>query len=350
MTCRLIDGFDYYSTGDITGKWTTKGLDANVSITAATVRNGTGALRIVSHASQGICSVSFDDQASWIIGFGFYTDAIHGGSVDRILHLIDNGAAQLTLRINIDSTLEVLRSSSTAVAGGKSTLTINAETWYYIELKCTIANSIASDSCIVNVNDVEYINVDAAEDLQATANATADSIALMGRIASGPTHYFDDVYIFDGTGSDNVDFAGDSKVLAHYPDGTGTINDFTGSDADSIDNHLLVDEVLTDDDTSYVESSGVADIDLYTFDDFAVPPNTIHAVQINMVTKKDDAGARTIRSIIRPISTNIEGDSKSPSDGSYSNEIQIYDLNPEITGVWTEAAFNATEFGIKIQS
>ncbi len=345
MACRFMDGFDYYSTTDITRKWSSKGN--NATIVSTPIRNGTGALSLDGSSTQGFVTINLDNQASWVIGFGFRFDAFN--TTNTFINIKDDAVVQCSIALHTDGTLEVFRGTASAVTDGRSTLTLNADRWYYIEWKFTISDSIAADSCIVNVDEVEYINVASGQDIKSSANATSNTFALKAN-NTGPFHFFDDVYIFDTSGSDNVDFAGDSKVLPHYADGNGATSNFTGSDADSTDNYLHVDETDTDDDITYVESSGVGDIDLYTFDNFVDTPNTIHAIQINMVTKKDDAGSRTIRSIVRPVSTDIEGDTKSPSDGSYSNEMQIYDLNPEVTGVWTETTFNATEFGIKIQA
>lgn len=347
MVCRLMDSFDYYSTGDtpIKRKWTDGLLTGIISDDQ---RTGTGAVRLNSAIS--IISKTFDDQASWVVGF-----AVRMNTFPQIgvLRFRDVTTVQCSLKFNGDGTLEVLRSTTTSVAGGKSSVSLHMDRYAFIEMKVTIANSIAADSCIVRINEVEIINVDAGEDLQVTGNATVDDILFTG--TGAVTIIIDDIYIFDGnsgggTEPTNDDFVGDNKVVAHFPDGNGATNNFTGSDADSVDNYLLVDENPTDDDTTYVESSTIGHIDLYTVDNLAETPLDIRAIQINNVVRKDDAGTKTIRPVIRPVSTNFFGVSKSPQDGTYTNEIEILNEDPETEAAWTESGFNATQFGVEIET
>lgn len=340
MACRFLDGFDYYSTSDLSRKYNDVG-DV-VAIVSSPIRHGLGALRCASAIEY--VTKTIDDQATWIIGFGFRIDVI---SLDNIVfQILDAGTVQVDLRVNGDGTLELLRNSS-SVTGGNSTLTINVNTWYYIEVKVTIANSIGANTCQVRVNGVEYINVTTGQDMQNTANATANGFKFRNNRGSVNV-YFDDLYIFDSLTANNNDFAGDSAVDTHLANGNGTTSDFSGSDGNSVNNFELVDEPDTDDDVTYVESATPGDIDLFDFEDFSLTPQAIDAVQINMVARKDNVGGRTIRSITRPVAANFNGDTKSLSSGSYSNEIQIYDLNPATSLAWTEATFNATEFGIEI--
>ncbi len=343
MTCRFMDGFDYYSTGDLIRKWTS--LSSTPTIQSGTVRTGANALQT---NSTRMVNLTLDSQASWVFGFGFrITDLT---VAHNIIEVKDSSTVQCSLNLATDGTLEVFRGTATVVTGGAGTFVLNPNTWYYIEFKVTIADSIGANTCEVQINGANDITVTTGQDLKASGNATADNFRFGTSGVGGGTAFFDDLYIFDGTGSDNNDFAGDSKIVTQYPNGEGNVNDFTGSDADSTDNHLHVDETDTDDDTSYNESSTVDHIDLYTYDDLAVTPETIHAVQMNMVVKKDDAGSRTIRAITRPTSTNFEGPIKSPSNGSYLNFIQILNVNPQTSAAWTESTFNATEFGITIEA
>ena len=341
MVCRFVDSFDYYSTSEIFRKWTNLQL-AITSIDTVNQRTGTGALRMAG--TQSFVSLTIDDQASWVVGFAFRTS---GFNDQAFFIFVDDVVSQCVLRMNNDGTLEVLRGAS-SVSGGVSTATLTLNTYVYIEMKVTISNSIAADSCIVRVDGDDVINVDAGEDLQVSANATSDRFRLSNQVNSIEV-LFDDLYIFDQTGSENNDFIGDAFVAAQFPDGNGTTNDFNGSDGNSVDNYLLVDENPTDDDVTYTESSTPGDIDLYTFDNITGSAN-IKAIQINNVTRKSDTGGRTMRSVTRPASTNFFGTSRAPSAASYFNEREILDQNPETSADWTKQNFNATEFGIEIEA
>ena len=348
MVCRFMDSFDYYPSGDASfqRKWDNA---AFTLLTTANQRTGTSAVSIGAGAAQ--FSRTFDDQASWIVGFAVRMTKFPEFA---ILEFRDVSTAQCSLKFRGDGTLEVVRDTATAVAGGVSTLAVlHTNRYVFIEIKVTIANSIAASSCVVRVNEQVVITVDAGEDLQVTGNPTADTIHFRG--VNTVTMTIDDVYIFDGTdggGTEptNDDFAGDVTVKIHLPDGNGTTNNFTGSDADSVDNYLLVDENPTDNDTTYVESSTIGHIDLYTVDNLADTPLDFKAIQINNVVRKDDSGTKTVRAVVRPASTNFFGASKSPVDGTYTNEIEILNEDPETEAAWTESGFNATEFGLEIET
>lgn len=344
MVCRFIDGFDYYSTSDIVRKWTSK--TTSVVIDTGVKRTGSGSLKIPSSNN---VALTLDNQASWVMGFALRLASLGTSSKRWFIQFIDDSTVQCSLTLNSNGTLEIVRGTSTAVTDGVSSLSLSTDTWYYVEVKVTIADSIGAGTCVVKVNGATWITVATGQDLKSTANATANKIGIVLSTFSPSTSYYDDLYIFDGTGSENNDFAGDVSVVTQLPNANGSTNDFLGSDADSVDNYLHVDETDTDDDTSFVGSSTNNQIDLYEVDDLAVTPSAIHAVQINNVVKKDEAGSRAMRSVVRPVTTNLFGSVQSPSNGSYSNEITIYDLNPELSVAWTESTFNATEFGIEVQ-
>ena len=336
MVCRFMDSFDYYATAEMNRKYTAVGANS-IGTDSRTGPNSNAYTNVSQSLNKG-----FDNQASWIVGFAFKTSVLNG----LIFRFLDDTTAQCSLFLRNDGALEVLRGTTLSVTGGRSTAIIRVTNWYYIEMKVTIANSIGANTCQVRVNGNIILTVDTGQDLQVSVNATANIIQSIGLIPS----VLDDFYIFDGTGSENNDFAGDVKVVAQFPDGNGTTNDFVGSDGNSVDNFLLVDEVSTDDDSTYVESSTPGEIDLYTFDDLATTPDVIHAVQINGITRKTDAGTRTMRAVARPVATNFFGSSRAISVASYVNEEEIYDLNPETSLAWTEALFNATEFGVEIET
>jgi len=344
-----MDGFDYYATAELARKWTNVG-GAQATVQGSVVRTGDAALRM-QLSSSGVIDKTIDAQATWIFGAGIRVSALPSNNTATVIaQWRDSGTVQCGLILNSNGTLRVVRSTSTDVTDGTSSFVLSADTWLYIEWKVTIANSIGAGTCEVRVNGTTIITVATGQDLQATGNSTADELRIVNVLSGAAFMYVDDLYLFDGTGSENIDFAGDSKIVSLRPDGNGATSNFTGSDADSVDNHLHVDETTVDDDTSFVESNTVAHIDLYTFGDLPESPTAIHAVGVNSQLKKTDAGSRTMRNVTRPVATNFFGSSLSPSNGSYENFAEIYDLNPETSAAWTEALLNASEFGVNIEA
>lgn len=335
MAVRFLDSFDTYDTSQMLRKWTAQ---FNGTIAAIDPRNGSQHLHL---AAANIMSLTLDAQATWIFGSGIQWASLPGSWVEVIV-LEDNGTSQVQLGLNNSGTLEVRRNGS-AVSGGESVNAISVETWYFVEIKATISNSIAADSCQVYVNGELWLTVATGQDLQASGNASANKLIVRASV----TTYFDDLYLCDGTGSKNNDILGECRVEALLPSGNGSTNDFTGSDADSIDNYLHVDEVPADDDVTYVEDSTPANQDLYAFDDLSATPVAIFAVQANIIAKKDDAGARSAMALIRSGGTTYDGDTHALTQGSYENHMSIIEDDPDTASAWDEAGINAAEFGLE---
>lgn len=347
MALRFIDSFDHYTTDDdITRKWSNTGIVSSMSIVSSPVRTGIGALFFAF--TSGFVEKTIDSQQDWIVGVAFQVKSTLPTTDIPIIEFYDSGTVQVRLVIGGSGILKIQR-GTTNLTDGESILNITPNTWYYIEFKAQISDSIDADSCIVRVNGVEWINVATSQDTKVTANATSDVIRFPAS-ETGRSFYYDDLYICDDSGSKNNDFLGDVKVVALFPDGNGNSSDFDGSDGNQVDNFEMVDEVTPDDDTTYIESSTVGHIDLHTFDDLPETPDTIFGVQLNTLVKKDDAGTRTIRAVARPTSVDKFGTGKSPSNGSYRGEQEIWEDDPQATAAWTESTLNATEFGIEIET
>jgi hypothetical protein len=102
-----------------------------------------------------------------------------------------------------------------------------------------------------------------------------------------------------------------------------------------------------DDDTSYVKSATVGNVDLYTMGTVSFT-GTIFGVQVNVTHRKDDVGSRTITPLIRIGSTNYEG-SLFDCQTDYNVAQKIFELDPSIAGSWTNSSVSAINAGVKIK-
>jgi hypothetical protein len=109
----------------------------------------------------------------------------------------------------------------------------------------------------------------------------------------------------------------------------------------------MVDETQADGDTTYVASATATDLDTYTMGNLPVTPATIHAVQITMLARKDDATTRALRTKIRS-----NGDVANGATGAMSSTFQFFDdlheQDPDSADAWTAAAVNALEAGVEV--
>jgi len=332
MTLLFCDGFDHVAVGDVTSKYNLVSLSGASIVTGRLSGN---CLKIINNAT---LQKSFTATASFIVGFAMKLDLLPTSVVNLITvkdgAVIHNGVAMLP-----SGQLFVWKGTNatilTSVAPGPY---LQASTWYYLEFKVTIADSIGAGTCKIAIDGVDALVVNTAQDTRNAGNDTCDSV-----IVSGPVlfTYIDDLYIDNGTA-----FLGDCKVQTFFPTGNGNANNFVGSDSNSTDNYLLVDEA-TPATADYVESATPNDVDLYNFDAISPAPTTIHGVQTNAYIERTDTGARTFADVCRSSGTNYPGDTKTPSGGSYNYQTQMRTANPA-GGAWDATGFNAAEFGVKV--
>lgn len=344
MSVQYIDGFEDYATADITaGNWNSK--TASPVISAGNGRNG-ASLRTTATVE---VVKTLDSQATWIVGFAFRFTSPPPTALS-ISKLYDAGVGQVYLMLNVDGTLSLTR-AGTAVTGGTSTSALSANTWYYIEYKVTIADSIGAGTAKVNVNGITWVTVTTGQDLKATANATANQVSIGTNTSttSAGNCDFDDLYILDGNAGavagDN-DFLGDVRVDSLFPTGTGNADVWVTDDA-SADNWEHTNDAAPDTAT-YVFSTTPGDIDTYEMGNIATTASKVWAVQTGLVVRKMDAGSRSIAPVLRGADGDKVGTTHSIGD-SYFNYTQVYEQNPLTSPAdWTETTVNSIEHGIKL--
>jgi len=343
MTLRLIEGFDGLTAlGDK--------YSASTFHTVSTDEPHSGIQSMKSAGSTtdfAYMPIPGSTQSNEIyLGFAFRHSVIPALSGYSMVRFLGNGVSGAYLSIKNDGAIQI-GGAAVQIDSGANVLAIN--TWYYIEVKIIKSNSSSAGDVIVMVDGAEWINCGTGLDFLAGANNWTDCIVFRGY--TGSTRYYDDIYVCDENGSSPTNtFLGHVTVATLHPDGEGNTNDFVGSDADSTDNHLHVDEATDDGDTSYVESNTPADIDLYTFDDMPEASDPILGVQVSSYVKKDTVGQRLGRHVARVNGSNYEGANFGANSSGYLFADTIWELNPDDAAAWENADIDAAEFGIKVQA
>lgn len=340
MSLVLIEGWD--SLASVNDKYTTVGSPLLSSSIKRTGSQSVGSSGYAIDTQLPMPSA----QDTYIFGTAIYVVAfaeVHYNAPQ--IHFFRNGLINIRICIGGTGYIRVYR-SSTLLATSSAALSV--ATWHYLEIKATCKNSISADDFVIKLDGLEIVNLSATTDTQESATSGIDEVRLSG-LYPGNYVYFDDIYICDLLGGVNDDFLGDVKVETLYPNGNGNTNQFVGSDSDSINNYLLVDEAQQNEDTDYVEHNTVSELDLYTFDDMAVTPASIKGVGVRTYVKKSDAGSRTGKLQCRRSAANYEGDEFFPAS-NYLGKDHIWEVDPSTASAWTEAGVNAAEFGIKVQS
>jgi hypothetical protein len=339
MALRFCDSFDHYVTADLASKWT----GGSVTISAGNGRVGACLRRTGGQAE----TITIDAQATWFVGQAFKFSALPGsGTRSVIVDFADTGTSHVTFCLNSAGNIEARRGGVNGTLLGTGTFGLGTGVWYYIEAKVTINDS--TGVAVLKINGVTDLNL-SGQDTRFGTNATANQITIGGQFGAPPGNYdSDDLYICDATGSVNNDFLGDVRVEALLPSGNGNSSQLVGSDADSTDNYLLVDEAAPNGDTDYVESSTPGDKDTYAYGNLAVTAGTVYGIHLLPYAKKTDAGSRSIVSVSRLSATEEDGPVKSLS-GSYQFLPDIRETKPG-GGAWSVSDVNSAEFGVKVNA
>lgn len=326
MALVFMDGFTHYGTSQFELKWQT--LGAGASITAAG-RFGGNCLRESGGSSTNISKTLTPSGNTAIIGLGWRTSVLTATA-----SIWEFGGTHL--RMVSDGRLRFTTSGGATLA--TSTLMMSTNVYYHLEAK--VFYNASTGTVQLRVDGVDWIAS------TGSLNTGAIGSQLVMRQIDGTTDR-SDVYILDGSGSAPLnDLIGDCKIETIRPSGNGNSSQWLGSDGNSTDNYLLVDESTPNGDTDYVSDGTVNDIDTYATGNLATTGGTVFAVQTCLYARKDDAGTRQIAPVIRQGGTDYVGATVALSS-SYAYYFEKYPLDPA-GGAWTISNVNADEYGVKV--
>lgn len=350
MTLLHMDGFDNY---DDTGKkgYTTPDSKASTSdISSSFARSGSQSLAI-GYDSRYTYKKAVSATDELVVGFALYipSDFIISSFGYTTFFTMYNDITvnpQIGLRLTNSYHLEVRRGGNrTSIPGtllGTSTNSLSVDTWYYIEFKCLIGNSGSFELRVDGFTEASASGVDTSE----SAVTTFNSVGWGGAgSAVSSIIYIDDIYVLDTNGSVNNDFLGVVTVETLSPNGNGNYSQFTGSDGNSVDNYLLVDESPPNI-SDFVESSNTGDKDTYTFENLSAGV-TIHAVQIDTYAQAEAGGSRDLKNITRISGTDYNLGTKT-FEVSDTYNLDIQEISPATSLAWTESEVNGLEFGVEV--
>ena len=305
MALLFVDGCDLHANqSDLLRRWISASSGTFVDILTSGGRFGGGAIRLrTSSTDQSLTkSLAAPWPATLILGAALMleSESTDGpGGEDEILQLHDSGGViHLTLTWSSqDQLLRAWRGTQTGTLLATSSQTLAAAAWVFLEMKATVADSggtieVRLDGTTVLSTTGDTRNAGIAE--IATIRFSSHFVGTFNRYLLR----LDDVYLCDTIGSLNNDLLGDVRVVTLRPTADTAQADFTPLGGTS--HFALVDDPPDDDgDASYVESGNVGDQDRYAYADLAATPAAIMAVQVASVARKDDAGSRSLRAVVR---------------------------------------------------
>ncbi len=339
MTLLLMDGFDM---DDRLGRYPLGAGNA----TTTTTRLGYGRALVCNNTSNLVMPFT----ASSTIFFGYNFDLNGQNGVIQLFG--DSGVTNhVSIVINADGSWSARRGSTTgtilnggAATGGAGSLNVSG--YHSIEGKVTISDTVGVVELRYDGNSTPFLNISNQDTRNAGTNVSVDSITLRtGTSGASGGMFVDDFYLLNSSGSaPNNTFLGDVRVLTVMPNGNGNYSQLTGSDGNSTDNYLLVDEIPPNT-TDYV--GGAAGLkDSYALENLSVSPTTIFGVQEVAYAAKSDAGTAAFKQLIRTGSTDYTTSSKNLGT-TYATYLNIRETNPGTSNAWTESEVNGLEAGIE---
>lgn len=154
------------------------------------------------------------------------------------------------------------------------------------------------------------------------------------------------------TGLDkNSGFPDDGYIIGLSPNGSllGSIQ-LAGSDGNSIDNHLLVDDVPAND-AEYVETATSGDRDLYELENFPLSSgdiNDIAAVSVSARWRKTNTVLNNGKIVIEHSSVEYDSEAKSLPLSTFGADPEIYDKIPDGTD-WNITNIDSLKVGPKFE-
>jgi len=176
-----------------------------------------------------------------------------------------------------------------------------------------------------------------------TGNADIESIFYGHDIAAGVIMKFDDFYVDDTTGEAAA--AAVPSVYFQYitPNGNGFYNgNWSGSDGNSVDNYLLVDEIPPGSDTDYVQTTVVDELESFAMTTFTLAAGQEIQAMIPVAYCRKTGITEQIALGTRLSGVDLIGSDQTPSQ-SYSPRLERQTTKPG-GGAWNQAALDGVEF------
>lgn len=348
MTLRVIEGFDHHG-GSIAGVdvagWTRAGTFQSGSALNSPGRWGVG--RYLYQVGQDCWSqrrLAVGYPEMW---FGFaiagqiratnnwiYIQSANGAT----LGYIGRDASGFLQLKNLSGT--VLYTSPYQWDGG----------WHYMEIRILSAGAAGTGE--VWVDGVQVIPSTVGNFGTGLVNSCPAGLLFYNYDNGGGnwwTTYIDDLYMLDtGTGVKNTRL-GECRVETIYPTADGAHVDFTPTTPTTHFDEVDDGAAGNDGDTTNVQTNVVGARDSYAFGDLSIASGTIHGVAVRTVARKNDAGPRAIKHLIRQGGVTYEGSVAHLLTASHFSYQTVFDQDP-LNANWSVANVNADEYGVKVES
>lgn len=224
-----------------------------------------------------------------VIGFHLMVES----AVSRGLISFRNSTPATHAQLQVNSSYQLVVTKGTATVLGTATNPLIPLQWYYVELRIKIHPTEGSYE--LKVDGVTVLS-DTDVDTSQLAPDNEITRVTIGSFSSPFAYYafYDNIYLLDLTGSEFNNFLGQINVVRTLPNSDFNI-EWTRSDGD--DSFELINDLYTDDDATYVESSDDGDTDLYEYESLPINWTPI-ASSVNTEVRDTDEDGLSLITVI----------------------------------------------------
>lgn len=338
MALLLTEGFDNYGATSTTIEDTMAvkydSVDTTLTTDDATGRFSGNALRITFGKTNGMFLHDIGTTNTTLIcGFALWVDEADSSDVGLIR--FENASAE-----KITLALEATTSKLKVIVGTSNIATcatrIKSLCWNYIEWKFTVGSN---SPCEIKINGVtDYSgNVDTQD-----GSATYYNLIRLYPKFFGPSVQFDDLYICDGSTSNNNDFLGECKIETIYPESDNSC-DFANLSTGT-DHYALVDDKPLNlaPAADYVYTDEPHNLDLLDYGSLS-DIDSVLALTI-WTTANIEANTAMTHYISSNGSTVNSGNITTPT-GNVKTQHYFSLTDPDTSSAWTPSGVDAAIFG-----
>lgn len=345
----------------------TAGIEFSAIITTAPVvetttkRSGNAAWRISNAAAlEGFRQQYTSAQGAFF--FRFYLYIVAMPTLTSIIGGVrTTGANKIVFRLTSGGALQFYNFEDSAQIGSNSSA-LSTATWYRIEMTYD-STTLTATTCEAKIDGTAFAS--------GTIDITPTPTNFGCFLSTGDLtldYIVDDLAINDSTGSFETGYPGAGEVIVLRPNGNGDNSGWVGSDGNSTDNYLLVDEVPPDavdyveENTSGTDAASADDYNLEATPAAMESTDTINVVHVGVYAAVSDVTGADPDIVLRIKasasgtveesaaldlnSLTYQGPAPLPADSNY--KLTLYDLPGASTTAWTKADLDAAQAGMRL--
>ncbi len=340
MSLCILEGFESYgsATGadlieELSQKWGTY----NMSNDWAELVDGHlfgKALRWASDETSGGLIFPLQSSGTFVVGFAWKPGSPASYINEVILQILGGTTIQGVLELMPTGHIIYNRGPSTVL--GTTSEALPMGTWTYIELKVYIANSIGTVD--IHFNGVSVMSLTGVDTMPSTRATTSEVQLHCVRY-----YAWDNIYMCNDDGGP-PSMLGPIAIEQLDPTGDDTHNwtPSTGSTGyEVVDNPEI-------EDTTYVSSSTISTVELWSYSNLSEIDGGIIGVQQHTRAGTDAVGARELDILCESSTTTDSTPLGLGTDTGFDVLEVIYEEDPHTSSAWTVSNLNAANFGIEV--